>query len=95
MAKMHSYSVDNQPFRLTVLSWIALATFVTVVLADSLKESSFDFSSLKTSLLSAGSSAGLVTIHWCQLKPKALLNKDRRMDYAMLTHHQSTINQAL
>jgi|688.fasta_scaffold467064_1 hypothetical protein len=62
MAKMHSYSVDNQPFRLTVLSWIALATFVTVVLADSLKESSFDFSSLKTSLLSAGSSAGLVTI---------------------------------
>jgi WD40 repeat protein len=33
--------------------------------------------------------------HWCQLKPKALLNKDRRMDYAMLTHHQSTINQAL
>jgi CMP-N-acetylneuraminic acid synthetase len=33
--------------------------------------------------------------HWCQLKPKALLNKDRRMDYAMLIHHQSTINQAL
>jgi hypothetical protein len=62
MAKMHSYSVENQAFRLTVLSWIALVTFVTVVLADSIKKSSFDFSSLKTSLLSAGSSAGLVTI---------------------------------
>jgi hypothetical protein len=39
--------------------------------------------------------SGTHLLHWCQLKPKALLNKDRRMDYAMLTHHQSTINQAL
>jgi hypothetical protein len=49
MAKMHSYGVDNQPFRLTVLSWIAIATFVTVLLVDSLKKGSFDLLSfLKT-----------------------------------------------
>jgi hypothetical protein len=68
MAKMHSYGAENQAFRSTVLRWIAVATFVfvTVVLADSFKKSSFDFSFLKTSLFSAlfsaGSSAGIVTI---------------------------------
>jgi SMODS-associating 2TM, beta-strand rich effector domain len=53
MAKMHSYGVNNQPFRLTILSWIALATFVTVLLVDSLKKGSFDFLSLKIYLSSA------------------------------------------
>lgn len=56
MAKMHSYGVDNQAFRSTILSWMVLATFVTVVLvdslkkvlADSLKKGSFDFSSLSS-----------------------------------------------
>lgn len=58
MTKKHSYCVNNQPFRLTILSWIALATFVTVLLIDSVKKGSFDFSSLKTYF----SSASLVTI---------------------------------
>lgn len=58
MAKLHFYGVNNQPFRLTILSWIALATFVAVLLVDSLKKGGFDFSSLKIYL----SSASLVTI---------------------------------
>jgi hypothetical protein len=78
MAKIHSYGVDNQAFRSTILGWMALATFVTIVLVDSLKKvlvdslkssdflslSSFDFSSLETSLslLSVLLSAGLVPV---------------------------------
>jgi len=78
MAKMHSYGVDNQAFRSTILSWMALSTFVTVVLVDLLKKvlvdslkssdfssfSSFDFSSLETSLslLSVLLSMGLVPV---------------------------------
>jgi hypothetical protein len=51
MAKIHSYGVDNQPFRLTILSWMAFFTFVTVLLADSLRKGSFDLLSfLKTYL---------------------------------------------
>lgn len=63
MAKMDFYGVNNQPFRLTILSWIALATFVTVLLVDSLKKGSFDFSSLKIYL----SSASLVTITFAMI----------------------------
>lgn len=55
---MHSYGVNNQPFRLTVLGWIALATFLTVLLVDSFKTGSPSLLSLKTYL----SSASLVTI---------------------------------
>jgi hypothetical protein len=78
MAKKQSYGVDNQAFRSTILSWMALSTFVTVVLVDLLKKvlvdslkssdfssfSSFDFSSLETSLslLSVLLSAGLVPV---------------------------------
>jgi hypothetical protein len=59
MQKPHSYGVDNQPFRLTILSWMALATFVTVLLVDSLKKGSFDpLSFLET----YGPYAGLVTV---------------------------------
>jgi hypothetical protein len=59
MAKMHSYSVDNQPFRLTILSWMAFATFFTVLLVHSLKERNFDFLSFLKTYLPFGS---LVTI---------------------------------
>jgi len=78
MEKPHSYGVDNRAFRLTILSWIALSTFVTVLLVDLLKKvlgdalkssdfssfSSLDFSSLKTSLplLSVLLSVGLVPV---------------------------------
>lgn len=78
MEKPHSYGVDNRAFRLTILSWMALSTFVTVLLVDLLKKvlvdalkssdfssfSSFDFSSLETSLplLSVLLSVGLVPV---------------------------------
>jgi len=59
MAKMHSYSVENQDFRLQILGFIVLITFIFVLLTGSFKSGKFDLESFKIYL---PSTVGTLTV---------------------------------
>jgi SMODS-associating 2TM, beta-strand rich effector domain len=59
MAKMHSYSVENQDFRLRIIGFIALLTFIFVLLVGSFKSGRFN---LESFMIYLPSSFGTLTV---------------------------------